>query len=371
MLRSLGWQVAIQTQGPFMPMRLSSAALFLLTLVAAASPVAQAAGPHVMPKTAVRPLGAPPPAAPAGAHLTYYGGRIGPHIQVIQVLWGTGSYLPQVTSTATPSVASFYNAVLQGNTWDWLAEYNTPASGGTNQQYTRGNFVRQITITPSTSATTLSDATIQAELQAQIQAGHLPAPTVDSAGNPTTYYALFFPHGRTITQGTQTSCVAGGFCAYHGTVLSRVLGEFYYAVQPDMQAGSGCDTGCGSGTPFANVTSVASHELAETITDPEIGLATVYGPPLAWYDAANGEIGDICNAQDSTFTGIDGQTYGIQTEFSNVTGSCIVTRAAPVPPGSTATGSSTTSTDGPLPPWALTGLGAALLAVAGRRLRNR
>ncbi len=353
-----------------MPKPLPSAALFVLALIAALGAAAGPGGPHVMPKTTVRPFGAPPPAAPAGAHLTYYGGRIVPHIQVIQVLWGTGSYATQVSSTATPSVASFYNAVLQGNTWDWLAEYNTPASGGTNQQYTRGNFVRQVTITPSTSATTLTDATIQLELQAQITAGHLPAPTKDAAGNPTTYYAIFFPRGVVLTQGGQTSCVAGGFCAYHGTVSSRVLGEFYYAAQPDMQVGSGCDTGCGSGTPFANITAVASHELAETITDPEIGLATVIGPPLAWYDATNGEIGDICNAQDGTFVGGDGQVYGIQTEFSNVTNACIVTRAAPVPPGSTSPGNAS-STDGPLPPWALAGLGAALLAIAGVRLRGR
>lgn len=340
------------------------AALFLSALPAGAQ------GPHLMPKTNVRTR-ATPLAGPAGAHLTYYGGRIVPGIRVIEVLWGSGSYDPKVTSTGTPSLASFYNAVLQGNTWDWLAEYNTTVSGGTNQKYTRGSFAGQYTITPSTPATTLSDATIQSELQSQILAGRLPAPTFDSAGNPTTYYAVFFPHGRTITSGGQTSCAAGGFCAYHGTVLSRVLGEFYYGVQPDMQAGSGCDLGCGSGTAFQNLTSVASHELAETITDPEVGLATSYGPPLAWYDATNGEIGDICNAQDGTFTGADGQSYGIQTEWSNVANACIVTRSAPVPPGSTSTSTVSTSTDGPLPPWAVGSLAAGLLAIAGRRLRAR
>jgi len=43
--------------------------------------------------------------------------------------------------------------------------------------------------------------------------------------------------------------------------------------------------------------SVASHELVEATTDPAAGLATTFAPPLAWYDRAFGEIGDICTAQ--------------------------------------------------------------------------
>src|SRR6185312_15595745 len=84
------------------------------------------------------------------------------------------------------------------------------------------------------------------------------------------------------------------------------------------------DQGCGSSSnAFSNQTSVASHELTEMITDAEVGLATVNGPPLAWYDNTNGEIGDICNAQQGSFTACDGQTYTIQLEFSNAQNNCI------------------------------------------------
>jgi len=82
--------------------------------------------------------------------------------------------------------------------------------------------------------------------------------------------------------------------------------------------------GCGGNTWFNNQTSVASHELIETITDAEVGLATVVGKPLAWYDSANGEIGDICNASQGSFTGADGKTYTVQTEWSNQKNACIV-----------------------------------------------
>ena len=157
----------------------------------------------------------------------------------------------------------------------------------------------------------------------------MPRPTTDAAGNNITYYAVFFPHGMTITQNGMSSCAPRGFCAYHSAVKAQLgVGEFYYGVHPDMEAGSGCDTGCGKGlTPFANYTSVASHEAAETITDPEVNLATADAPPLGWYDdngLNSGEVGDLCNGQQASIVGGDGQTYTVQKLFSNIYNNCIV-----------------------------------------------
>ncbi|MFI5399040.1 MAG: hypothetical protein ACHQ9S_26210, partial [Candidatus Binatia bacterium] len=290
---------------------------------------------HPLP---VRPAGTVP-AAPAGAHLTYYGGRVVSNLQVVQVIWGSGSYLSNVTSTSSPSMATFYQGVLNSAYIDWLSEYNTniTAAGGapgTNQSIGRGSFVNQYTITPSAAnnGSTIDDATnIEPELAAQITAGHLPTPTSDSAGNNNTYYAIFFPHGKTITLSGSLSCATGGFCAYHSTIANVGGHEIYYGVHPDMQAGSGCDTGCGNGTTFQNYTSVASHEMVETITDGEVGLATILAPPLAWYDSVTGEIGDICNAQQGTIVGADGVTYVVQMEWSNLANACIVSRSTNTP----------------------------------------
>ncbi len=270
-------------------------------------------------------------AAPAGAKLVYHGGRVVSNIQIVQVLYGSGSFLSQVSSTSTTAGASmgaFYRDVSASAYFNWLTEYNTPASGGTNQKIGHGTFLRQVRITPAASrnGTTITDAQIQAELSAQIKAGTLPAPTHDAQGNNNTYYAVFFPHGKKISLGGTPSCQAGGFCAYHGTVANAGgKGEIYYGVHPDMQAGSGCDVGCGGGSNFQNQQSVSSHEMIETVTDAEVGLATVIGPPLAWYDSTNGEIGDICNAQQGSISA-NGFTYTVQKEFSNVAKNCIVTR---------------------------------------------
>ncbi len=305
----------------------------------------QVGHPHVLPMHPPEYFLNPAP-LPAAAHLSYYGGRVVSNMQVVQVLWGTGSYLAQVESLGTPSMSSFYHEVLNSSYVDWLSEYDTAglAAPTSNQIIGRGSFDLQVAITPASNANTISDSTIQSEITRQITAGTLPAPTTDGNGNTNTYYAVFFPHGKTITQGGSSSCVGGGFCAYHGTVgAAGSLAQFFYGVHPDMQAGSGCATGCGNAaTPFGNYTSVASHEMVETITDAEVGLATVVGPPLAWYDANNGESGDICNAEQSSVNTSDGQTYVVQKIWSNAQGACVVSGPASasftVAPGSLAFG---------------------------------
>lgn len=81
----------------------------------------------------------------------------------------------------------------------------------------------------------------------------------------------------------------------------------------------GCQAGCGTGTVTQNTDSVASHELIEAVTDPAVGLATVFGPPLGWYDQPdNQEIGDLCNAPQGTCGG-----FSVQKEWSNRNGACV------------------------------------------------
>jgi hypothetical protein len=271
---------------------------------------------HALP---LRDSAAAPRAAPAGAHLSYWGGHVVSNASVVQVLYGSGTYLSNITSSTAPSLSSFYQQVMNSPYVDWLSEYNTTVSGGTNQTIGRGGLKQKTQIAPASSrnGATISDVQIQQELSSQIGLGKLPAPTANII------YMVNFPKGKKITQGSSASCVGGGFCAYHGTFKRNGI-NVYYGVLPDMSPGSGCDLGCGGNTWFNNQTSVASHELIETITDAEVGLATVVGKPLAWYDANNGEIGDICNASQGTITGTDGKTYTVQTEWSNQKNACIV-----------------------------------------------
>ena len=215
---------------------------------------------------------------PAGAHLTYFGGPIISNVQVIQVLYGSGSYNPQVAGTTSPTMGNFFADITSTGLISLLQQYNTPVSGGTGQTFGNGTFAGLFQIVPAAgnNGSTITDAQIQSELLAQINAGHLPAPVLDAQGNPNTLYMIYFPPGKTISQGGSNSCQAGGFCAYHGTTSSLLNGHnVLYGVLPDMQAGSGCSSGCGTSTVFGNYTSVTSHELTEAMTDAFVGIATV------------------------------------------------------------------------------------------------
>jgi hypothetical protein len=291
----------------------------------------QPAGPIVRvcaPSGEMSAWGLPAVPLATSAHLTYFGGRVISNIKIVMVLYGpptTNIYSAFLTNDAPRSMVSFYQQVVNSSYIDWLCEYDTPT-----QNIGRGTFGGKYTIFPSAAnnGSSIDDTNIQAELAAQIAGGHLPLP------DPNTLYMLHFPQSKSITMSGQRSCVY--FCAYHGTTLSS-SGEIYYAVIPDL-ANSGCNGGCG-GAPlvYDNECSVASHEMIESITDPEVGLATVFGPPLGWYDPSNGEIGDICNGQQATFVGTDGFTYTVQKGFSNHAGGCISSSLLPLASAQTVT----------------------------------
>ena len=274
-------------------------------------------------------------AAPAGAHLSYFGGPVISDVHVVEVLYGSGSYLPQVAGTTMPNMETFFSDLTGTHSGyiSLLTQYDTPASGGTGQTIGNGTFdgLFQIVPSPGNDGSTIDDTQIQAELLAQISAGHLPGPLLDAAGNVNTLYMIYFPPGKVITLSGSTSCVAGGFCAYHGTTSNTFQSKnLLYGVQPDMQSG-GCSVGCGTSSVFGNYTSVSSHELTEAITDADVGIATVFGPPLAWYDMVdNAEIGDLCNGQQGAYVA-NGTTYTIQLEFSNAANNCVLPPPAPSP----------------------------------------
>lgn len=272
------------------------------------------------------------------AHLNYYGGPVVSNIQVIVVFWG-----PNVNSTVTTQIGGFFQAITSSSYFDLVSEYSTditPVGGGTgtNQSIGRGDFGGTYTITPSICSKTpctVTDAQIKAEILNQVTAGNLPAPELDDNGNVNTLYMTYFPHGVTITQGQYASCAAFGFCAYHGTTSNTFNSKhLLYGVVPDFGPGSGCDIGCGGGTEFENVSSVSSHETIETVTDADVGVATSFAPPLAWYDPngqdqdGGGEIGDICNAQQAQVSA-GGSTYTVQKVWSNFAGACVSIGAHP------------------------------------------
>ncbi|KAI9365362.1 hypothetical protein DFJ73DRAFT_918556 [Zopfochytrium polystomum] len=253
-------------------------------------------------------LGAPAPAegqrlqARASAKaLTYYGGPVLKNVEVTLLNWGGATYASKLPG--------FYKGVTSSTYYDMLSQYSGIG---------RGTYKGAITLSNLPSATDLDDANdIQPYLRSLVQDGTI-TPTANS------YFPIHFASGYSISQGGQSSCVE--FCAYHNTIdISDISDQQYlfYGIIPDQ--GGSCAGGCGtSSSTFNNLCSVSSHELVEATTDPAVGLATGNAAPLAWYNSQYGEIGDICNAQQGTITGGDGNTYTVQKEWSNKASACVL-----------------------------------------------
>ncbi len=283
--------------------------------------------------------------APAGAHLTYWGGPVISNIKVVVVFWGS-HVVTTNPADGTATLSQFFTDITSSRYFDLLTEYTTAGIVGnngvstSNQSIGHGSFVSTVTITPSkcpggsATACILLDSDIQTELTNQINAAVLPGPQTDAHGFVNTFYAVYFPPNVTIElDATTKSCVKGGFCAYHSSTGSTIP----YGVMADFSSG-GCSVGCGSGTTLQIATAVSSHEMSEAITDAQVGSSNVLGPPLAWYDpdpagSALGEIGDICGGQDVTVSA-GSNTYKIQQEFSNLQNDCVSAPPAMKMPGS-------------------------------------
>ena len=111
------------------------------------------------------------------------------------------------------------------------------------------------------------------------------------------------------------------FCGYHASVFFNDIGHILFTVEPYQNV-----PGCQVATPTPNgslvdsTASILSHELFETITDPDLD---------AWWSDVSlieqgAEIGDICEPAgngagqflDPTFI-VGGKNYEIQLEYSN------------------------------------------------------
>lgn len=229
-------------------------------------------------------------AAPAAVtpHLTYRNGPLLTSVEVVTVFWGSGWNQPPANG-AISTLNAFFDTILTSVLIDDLGEYSVPG-----KTIGHGKRTGSVTLTSPDPGTSVDDSTIQSLLQQQTASGgSLPSATDN------TLYVFCLPPGVSVTMGGSSSCSA--FCGYHNAVQTGL----YYAVlvYPDC-------TGCMGGlTPIDALTSIASHELCEAITDPI--------PGQGWYDDTNGEIGDICAWKTATLDG-----YTVQLEWSNSHNAC-------------------------------------------------
>ncbi len=259
-------------------------------------------------------------------NMQYLGGHVISHIRIVAVMWTSKVYSPLQTQ-----VDSYFKGIVDSTYMDWLGEYDTAGvkaydgKAGTSQHIGHGKFVKTVTITPSTTKTSLSDALIGQELSSQIAKGVLPQPEVDKEGGINTLYVVYFPPGVVIQDsqgGVSCNANSGGnqvFCGYHSS-YSDAAGNVPYAVIPDLSSNA-CVQGCGVGNAMDDYGLAASHEMLEAITDAEVGVGNGVGRPMGWYDSQQGEVGDMCANQVGANTKVNGFT--VQKNWSQRLGACV------------------------------------------------
>jgi hypothetical protein len=239
------------------------------------------------------PLGQTVPEAPAGAAITLSdgGGVIIPNVRLYLVFWGPA----WLATTATPSVGQVTDAVdniLIGPYMNSLSQYRGIGSG-----FLQASIVvsEAVATAPATPPNNFQDSDVQNLLTQVIYAAMLPGPQIDS----NLLYIVIFPPGpaRAGVAGEHTYFDLNGTNLHYGWVAN--------------------------GGTLASVTSVFSHELVESVTDPEGDAFTLTGtgcPATGWC-----EIGDVCNGNNAIINGVTVQRY-----WSNVDQACVVPTDATV-----------------------------------------
>lgn len=242
-------------------------------------------------ETRVSNAAAPRPATTV-LNLTKHTGNPMPVTKIVAIYWGTGfpagyqaavdSYLGVISSpsNALNSVTNQYFVSPAKNAMSFVRSYTDTTS------------------TPPTSAPTTASILAEAYKVVVTQNGG----TMDPAG----LYMVF----------TNNFPARANFCAWHGA--GSVNGKpFTIAYQPYLGTMAGCAASYMAGYTVGStisgvdaVANVASHEIYETITDPQLN---------AWFDANGAEIGDKCSWNyGSTKVG----AYSVQTEWSNSAKGC-------------------------------------------------
>jgi hypothetical protein len=196
----------------------------------------------------------------------------------------------------------------------------------------------------------LTDAQLQAELSSYLAAN----PGL-STGLGAQYFIFTPQNVDTCFDSSASTCAYSYYCGYHSEANLSGGRQALYADMPWLYQ-TGCDSsGFGAGYPNSDeldsTVSVFSHELSETMTDPQVGSG--------WVDSSGNEIGDKCayvygpggyptSASWSTGLSSNGtgywnvrlgsDVYLLQSEFDNQSGNCVLQQAATWT-GTTAAGS--------------------------------
>lgn len=297
---------------------------------------------------------------------TYGGGDVIANPEIVVVYWG------KQRAGVQAAVDQFYSRLTRSTYFDVLSEYSTP-----RERIGRATYVKSVAIKPNDGAIMVDTVETAREIDRQVLNGTLPFP------GENTIYAVHFGEFMDVMMGSNIFGIpvggeAGiGFCAYHFSARTQVptpipgiaiFGpKLRIAVIPDpVRIGSRCRA---APDPLGDITFLASHEVVETITNPDSVLVEM--PPLvganvqcnraripvtavtpvttvppavngiepwSWSSSAStfcnpDEVADTClSAVSYNATGLPDGVYRVSPIFLNSRGACSVAANVPPPP---------------------------------------
>jgi len=206
--------------------------------------------------------------------LAYQNGKLITDVSIVTVWWGPNvkytSEIEQFYSTITSSRSSWFSLLFEYSISNYTINY--------------GSYVGSFNYTNGASGL-ISPILISDTISNLVQNGSVPK------GN---YYSIHFSGDTTIQDPSGTSCV--DYYAYHS--LNQ---DIIYGVVPECKNKYL--------NLFDSITKAASHELAESITDPFIN---------GWLIPPDTEIADLCNHKLFSSNG-----YVLNSLYSNRLNRCI------------------------------------------------
>ena len=227
-------------------------------------------------------------------NLSYHGGPVMGDANFQAVYWNS-SLASQIQSGIDGFVGSYSDGLAYSNS-DPSADYTIV------QQYINAYLLTRHTSYVDTQhdgkrvPSSYSDSSVRSYLASLFGSGRV---TPDA----NTVFGMYFPSGMKITSQGGSSC--SSFCGYHGHFVYNGT-DIKYAVFPYTN----CRACSVPGKQVIDIlTIVTSHEIRESVTDPDLN---------AWFDSAGYEADDKCawhNLYKTTGTG-----FWVQPEFSNGNG---------------------------------------------------
>ena len=277
---------------------------------ASASGVSLASGTvHLTLPAAAKTAGA---AAASSNNLAYNGGPVEQAGTVnYAIYWEPG--LAFGVSAKYNSVTSQFLRDIGGSALYGIASQYFQVSGGVQQNIVNSSSFGGAWVDTSLYPTNpLLDSQIQAEVSKAISVNHWTA----GIGHE---FFVFTGKNEIVCSGV--TCSNAVFCAYHSSFTSGSQVVLYADHPYPNTLPTGCNTPSSPNGDLDadSAVNVMSHELMETVTDPEVGTPQ----NLAWVDSRGNEIGDKCNftfgptdASGADVT-LNGHPYIVQQEWSN------------------------------------------------------